>query len=115
MVSDEIGVTHPTAIVLIPRIGGVMIITQIIENITTTEKKTREITDTEVMLTMANTEITKAIGTSILTGIAEGIENVVDTESTENIDIREGRTYTSQAECPLEHHIGHTTTLVKCL
>jgi hypothetical protein len=115
--TDVIGVTHPTAIALIPRIGGVMIITQIIESITTTEKKTgviSEITDTEVMpIILTNTEITKAIG--IYTEITEAIKNMVDTESTENIDIKEGRRYTPQAECRLEHRIGHTATLVKCL
>jgi len=117
--TDVIGVT---ATVLIPRIGGVMIITQITESIAITEELTgviTVITGTEVTLTIqtiANTEITEiteATGISTRTEITEVMESVVDTESMETMDIKEGRRYTPQAECPREHRTGHM--LVKCL
>ena len=121
MLSDVIGITHPTATALILRTDGVMIITQITKIIAITEKMTgviTGITGTEVTLTIqtiANTEITEATGISTHTEITEVIGNMVDTENMETIDIKGGRRCTSQAECPLEHRIGHTATLVKCL
>ena len=124
MLSDVIGVT---ATALIPHIGGVMIITQNTESIAITEKLTgviTVITGTEVTLTIqtiANTEITEiteiteATGISTHTEITEVTEGVVNTESMETImmDIKEGRRYTPQGECPLERHTGHIP--VKCL
>ncbi|KAG8218735.1 hypothetical protein J3R82DRAFT_4405 [Butyriboletus roseoflavus] len=118
------GVTHPVATALTPRIGGVMIITQIMESITITEKETgviteiTEITGTEVTLTTqttANTEITEVTGIPTHTEITEVTENMVDIESTETINCKGGRRRTPQAECLLEHRIGHTATRVKCL
>lgn len=119
-----IGVTHPTATALTPRIGGVMIITQIMESIAITEKETgviteiTEITGTQVTLTTqtaANTEIIEVIGISAHTQITEVTENMMDIESMETIYSKGDRRYTPQAECPLEHRIGHTATRVRCL
>lgn len=145
MLSDVIGVIHPTVTTLTPRIGGIMIITQIIETITMTEKKTCvviEITGTEATLTtqtiteketgvitgitgtevtlttqtIANTEILEATGSSAQTEITEVTENMVETESTETTNTTGGRRHTPQVGCPLEHRIGHTlVTRVKCL
>jgi hypothetical protein len=121
MLSDVIGITHPTATAMTPRIGGVMIITQITESIVITERMTgviTGITGTEVTLTIqtiANTEITEATGISAHTEIMEVIGNMMDTENMETIVIKGGRRCTPQAECPLEHRIGDTATLVKCL
>jgi len=120
--TDMIGVTHPTAITLIPHIGGVMIITRIIESIATPEKESgviTVITGTEVTLTIhatANTGITEVTGitthTEIMeaTGNVEVTESIVDTGSMENIDIMG-----PQTECPLEHPIGRTATGAKRL
>jgi len=119
--TDVIGITHPTATAMTPRIGGVMIITQITESIVITERMTgviTGITGTEVTLTIqtiANTEITEATGISAHTEIMEVIGNMMDTENMETIVIKGGRRCTPQAECPLEHRIGDTATLVKCL
>ncbi|KAH0840023.1 hypothetical protein J3R83DRAFT_986 [Lanmaoa asiatica] len=115
------GVTHPTATALTPRIGGVMIITQIIESIAITEKKTgviTEITGTEVTLTtqtIVNTEITEATGIPAHTEITEVTENMVDTETTETTEFKEGRRCTLQTGCPLERRIGHIAMRVSCL
>lgn len=140
MLSDVIGVTHPTTTALTPRIDGAMIITQIIESIVGTEKKTgvtTEIASTEVTLTIpaiANTEITEPTGipahteiTKIMVGTESmvgtksmmgtksmvGTERMVGTESMGTTNSKGGRRYTLQAECPLELRIG--PTLVKCL
>lgn len=123
MLSDEIGVI-PTATDPTPRIGGIMTIAQITESTAITEKKAgviTEITGTGVTLTtqtIANTEITEiteAIGIPTHIGNTEVIENTADTESMETIEMKRGRRFTPQAECPLERHIGRTATLAKLL
>ena len=130
-----IGVIHPTATALIPRIGGAMIITQIIENITIATGVPPEITGIEVTLTIqatVNTGITEVTEIPVHIGITEVIEIVAstgitaDTESvvgTENMVGTEsmvgtgnmGTTYfkggqrcTPPAECPPERRIGPT-------